>query len=105
MREDFHSCRLIHGEADGLPGVTVDLYENVLVTEILSYGMEKRKEVLYKALVQVLSEMNVHIIGIYERNEGALRIKEGLPLEKGWYKMEGLQSDLSPVFSIYENDI
>ena len=105
MGEDFHSCRLIHGEADGLPGVTVDLYENVLVTEILSYGMDKRKEVLYKALVQVLAEMNVHVIGIYERNEGALRIKEGLPLEKGWYKMEGLQSDLSPVFSIYENDI
>ncbi len=105
MPNDFHSCRLIHGEADGLPGVTVDLYENVLVTEILSYGMEQRKEVLYRSLVQVLKEFGIEVKGIFERNEGELRKKEGLPLEKGWYALEGLEKDCSPIVQIYENGI
>ena len=105
MADDFHSCRLVHGEADGLPGVTVDLYENILVAEILSYGMEQRKDVLYRSLVQVLKEFGIEIKGIFERNEGELRKKEGLPLEKGWYKLEGLENDCSPITQIYENGI
>ena len=50
MGGDFNACRLIFGEADGLPGVTVDRFEDVLVTQIMSYGMEQRKDALYAAL-------------------------------------------------------
>lgn len=41
MGGDYSACRLIFGEADGLPGLTVDRYENLLVTQVLSYGMDK----------------------------------------------------------------
>ena len=43
MQEDFSACRLVFGEADGLPGLTVDLYGDLLVTQVLSYGMDIRK--------------------------------------------------------------
>lgn len=105
MSNDFHSCRLVHGEADALPGVTVDLYENILVTEILSYGMNQRKDILYRSLVQVLHEFGIEVEGIFERNEGELRKKEGLPLEKGWYQLEGFNTNISPIIQMKENDI
>ena len=85
MGEDFSACRLIFGEADGLPGVTVDRYGELLVSQILSYGMELRKDVLYRALVSELAARGVSVAGIYERSEGALRDLEGLERHKGWY--------------------
>ena len=88
MGADFNACRLIFGEADGLPGVTVDRFEDVLVTQILSYGMEVRKDILYRALVTQLAELGVGIRGVYERSESPLRAKEGLEPCSGWY--EGL---------------
>lgn len=101
----FEAIRLIHGEADGLPGVTVDLYHDILVSEILSYGMEERKEWIYEALIEELKALGISIRGIYERNEGALRKKEGLPQYKGWYlKLEGLQ-ECNPILTIEENGI
>ncbi|HCK88928.1 MAG TPA: hypothetical protein DHW39_08975, partial [Erysipelotrichaceae bacterium] len=78
MADDMKACRLIHGEADGLPGLTVDRYNDILVTEVASYGTEMHKDVIYKALIDQLSEMGETINGIYERNEGDLRLKEGL---------------------------
>ena len=77
MGGDFNACRLIFGEADGLPGVTVDRFEDVLVTQIMSYGMEQRKDALYAALAAQLADMGVAIRGIYERSESPLRAKEG----------------------------
>ena len=88
MGDDFRACRLIHGEADGLPGVTVDRYENVLVSEIQSYGMEQRKGILYRTLMDLFAEDGTRVY-IYERNEGALRRKEGLVQEQGWYTEAG----------------
>lgn len=85
MAEDFACCRLIHGEADGLPGLTVDRYEKILVSEIASYGMEMHRDVIYQALIDQLAAMGIVIEGIYERNEDTLRRKEGLPLYQGWY--------------------
>ena len=82
MGEDIRACRVIHGEADGLPGVTVDRYNDILVSEILSYGMEQRKDVLYEALIQEFEARGEVISGIYERNEGDLRKKEGLECYK-----------------------
>lgn len=85
MNDDFSACRLIHGESDGLPGLTVDRYNNLLVSEVDSFGTELHKDVIYNALLTQLKEMGETIDGIYERNEGELRKKEGLSQYKGWY--------------------
>ena len=102
MADDMKACRLIHGEADGLPSLTVDRYNDILVTEVASYGTEMHKDVIYKALIDQLSEMGETINGIYERNEGDLRLKEGLSQYKGWY---GEKHPESCVTEILENGI
>ena len=86
MGEDFANCRLIHGEADGLPGLTIDKYGDILVTEVSSYGIDLRRDVIYRALVSGLQEYGVTVSGIYERNDGDLRRREGLAQYTGWYE-------------------
>ena len=53
---DFKCCRLIFGEADGFPGLTVDRFENVLVAQVLSLGTEGVRDILFPALVRILRE-------------------------------------------------
>ncbi len=103
MGADFNACRLIFGEADGLPGVTVDRFEDVLVTQIMSYGMEQRKGTIYRALVNELAGMGVSIRGVYERSESPLRAKEGLEPVSGWY--EGLPHSGGTSVIISENGV
>ena len=86
MGEDVSCCRLIFGEADSFPGLTVDRYNDLLVTEVLSVGTEKIKDLLYRLLVEVLQEDGIAVRGIFERNEAPIRGLEGLPSEKGWYR-------------------
>ena len=88
MGQDFNCCRLIFGEADSFPGLTVDKFEDVLVTEVLSLGTEKRKALIYRLLCEVLAERGSPVRCIYESNEGAIRLKEGLAQEKGYYRTE-----------------
>lgn len=102
MGEDISCCRVIFGEADGFPGLTVDRFSDLLVTQTLSLGMEKIKPVIFKALLRVLREDGQQISGIFERNDVALREKEGLEQNKGWY---GLEHPDSPVTEICENGI
>lgn len=89
---DTSSCRLIFGEADFLPGLTVDKYEDVLVVECLALGMEAFKETIVNLLKEVLAEDGVIIHGVFERSDANERKKEGLPKVKGWigepYKTE-----------------
>jgi len=105
MGDDFVCCRLIFGEADGLPGLTVDRYGDILVTEVLSYGTEQVKDCIYCALCSCLAEGGEKIAGIYERNEAAIRNLEGLQLEKGWYKADFVGVPESAVTEITENGI
>ena len=106
MQEDYACCRLIFGEADGIPGLTVDRYEDILSTEVLSYGTEQVKDIIYRALVEELKKDGVTVRGIFERNEALLREKEGLPLEKGWYKGDFLPGSFpSAQVEICENGI
>ncbi len=95
MGEDFGACRLVFGEADGLPGMTVDRYGKILVTQTLSYGIECRKEMLYAHLVSLLSEMGETTEAIYERNDVAIRELEGMEQHTGFYPMEGLAREAS----------
>lgn len=85
MGDDFSNCRIIHGEADRFPGLTVDRFENVLVTEVLSLGMEKIKTVIYDSLIDIFARMGEKIDIIYERNDSQLREKEGMEQYKGFY--------------------
>lgn len=105
MGPDFTCSRLIFGEADHFPGLTVDLFQDILVTEVLSLGMEVRKHLLYPLLVELLKDYGVTVRAIYERNEAALRDKEGLPKEKGFYPLPGLATDLDGHLELVENGI
>lgn len=102
---DYRCCRLIFGEADQFPGLTVDRFENILVTQVLSLGMERRKDWVYRALVELLREDGEQIDAIYERNDVTIRTLEGLEQGKGFYQMEGLRTDLSGHVTITENRI
>lgn len=90
--ENLTNCRLIFGEADQLGGLCVDRYNDLLVVQISSFGMEKNKELLYEVLLEILREDGQKISGIYERNEIAIRKKEGLLLYKGFWKNEKLSA-------------
>ena len=68
---DLSACRVIFGEADQFPGLTVDRFNNILVTQTLSVGMEKLKPVLFPLLAEVLRADGQTIDGIYERNDEA----------------------------------
>lgn len=105
MREDFENCRLVFGEADGLPGLTIDRFGKMLVAEVLSYGMDLIKDMLYRLLVKVLMEIDVEIAGIYERNNISIRKLEGLSEYKGWYEADYLKHPDSTVTEIVENGI
>jgi len=82
---DFRCCRLIFGEADRFPGLTVDRFENILVTETLSLGMERIKAMLFPALIEILRDCGAEITAIYERNDSALRGKEGMECNAGFF--------------------
>lgn len=103
VMEDLGCCRLIFGEADGLPGLTVDKFSDILVAQVLSYGTDSVKDVVYRALCEQLGDMGEHISGVYERNEAALRDLEGLPRYKGWY--DGLPHGESTSTEICENGV
>lgn len=81
---DTSSCRVIFGEADFLPGITVDKYEDVLVVESLALGIDRLKPIILDALTRVLAEDGIRVRGIYERSDAKVREKEGLPRTKGF---------------------
>jgi len=73
------SCRLIHGEADGLPGLVVDRYGQTLVAQFLSCGVERFKPILVEALLA-----HTGLKAIFERSDAHSRELEGLPEATGW---------------------
>ena len=103
--EDLDCCRVIFGEADAFPGLTVDKFHDLLSVQIMSIGMEGIKEFLISTLVRILREDGQTIRGVYERNDVALREKEGLSQYKAWFSLEGEPVPESPVTEITENGI
>lgn len=93
-KDDYKCMRIIFGEADGFPGLTIDRFNDILVCEVLSLGMEKNKDTIFSSLLEVLAENGEQINAIYERNESLIRKKEGLDLYKGYYfKNECVQTN------------
>ena len=103
MGRDFGCCRLIFGEADGLPGLTVDRFSNLLCAQVLSRGTDGVKDVIYSTLLSQLAAMGERIDGIYERNESPIRALEGLEQYKGWYA--GAPHPESALTEICENGV
>ena len=81
---DTSSCRIIFGEADFLPGLVIDKYEDILVVECLALGMEAFKEEIVMILKELLAKDGITIRGVYERSDANDRTKEGLPKVKGF---------------------
>ncbi|MCG0274815.1 MAG: class I SAM-dependent rRNA methyltransferase [Thermosediminibacteraceae bacterium] len=72
------SFRLIYGEADFLPALIVDKFEDVFVIQTLALGMDRFKSVIVDVLREIFEPR-----GIYERNDAPVRELEGLPLVRG----------------------
>ena len=105
MGRDADSCRVIFGEADRFPGLTVDKFGDILVTQTLCLGTELRKDWIFPALVQAIEAGGEHIRGIYERNDVKIRELEGMEQNKGWYPLEGKPLPESTQTEIVENGI
>ncbi len=103
--QDFQCCRLIFGEADQFPGLTVDRFNDLLVTQTLSLGIEVRKQMLFELLVKLLREMGQEIRGLYERNDVKIRRLEGLDEGKQWFETSLLPEHGEPTTEIVENGI
>lgn len=102
--DDFKCCRLIFGEADMFPGLTVDRFNDILVTQTLSLGIEQRKGMLFDMLLELLRSQGENIRGIYERNDVKIRELEGMAENKGWFMPETVE-DKTTVTEIVENGI
>ncbi len=103
--DDYKCCRLIFGEADQFPGWTVDRYNDLLVIQTLSLGIELRKPMLIPLLVKLLRNDGEVIANVYERNDVKIRLLEGMEEGKGWFRLEGEEPPASTVTSICENGI
>ena len=103
--QDCQCCRVIFGEADQFPGLTVDRFGPILVAQTLSVGMEALKPTLFPLLAQVLRRDGQTIAGLYERNDVALREKEGLNQYKGWFDLPGEEHPQSTQITIRENGV
>ena len=105
MGRDVTCCRLIFGEADGFPGLTVDRFGPILVTQTLSVGMERIKNDVFPLLLKILREDGEEVLGIYERNDVAIRELEDLPQNKGWFEIPGEHHPADTTTEICENGI
>ncbi|MBC7321336.1 class I SAM-dependent rRNA methyltransferase [bacterium] len=78
---DTSSCRVVFGEADMIPGLIVDKFEDVLVIQTLALGIDRFKDIIVDILDEIFQPR-----GIYERNDVPVREVEGLPQKKGFLK-------------------
>ena len=105
MGSDVDCCRIIFGEADGFPGLTVDRFGDILVTQTLSLGIEQRKNIIFPLIYKVLTEDGQKISGIFERNDVSIRELEGMHQNKGFYSLDGVAQPDSTRTVITENGI
>lgn len=90
---ELTAWRLVGAESDGLPGITIDVYGDVLVCQLLSAGADKHRDKLVWALNRLLPGYAIH-----ERSDVAVREKEGLPQQT-----QTLSGEVSPLVEIQEH--
>jgi 23S rRNA (cytosine1962-C5)-methyltransferase len=76
--------RLVHGEADGLPGLIVDHYADTLSAKFLAAGVERWRDAIADALIKLTG-----VARVYERSDGGVRGLEGLAARSGWLRGDG----------------
>ena len=81
---DMRSCRLIFGEADFLPGIVVDKFEDILVVQSLALGIDRMKMTIIEQCKKQLKELGMPIRGVYERSDAKVRTQEGMERVKGF---------------------
>lgn len=81
---DISSCRVIFGEADFLPGIVVDKFEDVLVVQSLALGIDRFKMTIVDYLIELLKADGIQIRGVYERSDAKVRQNEGMERIKGF---------------------
>lgn len=81
---DMRSCRLIFGEADFLPGIVVDKFNDILVVQSLALGMDRMKMTIIEQCKKQLKELGMPIRGVYERSDAKVRTQEGMERVKGF---------------------
>jgi 23S rRNA (cytosine1962-C5)-methyltransferase len=84
LRVPSTGVRLVHGEADGLPGLIVDRYADTLSVQLLSAGTERWRDMIVDALVKATG-----LGRVYERSDSGVRALEGLPQRTGWLHGDG----------------
>jgi 23S rRNA (cytosine1962-C5)-methyltransferase len=92
---DTSSCRVIFAESDFLPGLIVDKFEDILVIQTFTFGIDRFKDWIVEVLDEIFNPR-----GIYERNDVPVREVEGLPQIKG-----PIKGDFDPKVIINENEI
>ncbi|PMQ01253.1 MAG: rRNA large subunit methyltransferase I [Dictyoglomus sp. NZ13-RE01] len=92
---DTSSCRVVFAEADFLPGLIIDKFEDIFVIQTLTLGIDRFKDVIVDVLNEIFNPR-----GIYERNDVSVREIEGLPLQKGF-----LKGNFDTKILIMENDV
>ncbi len=105
MGKDIKACRIIFGEADEFPGLTIDRFNDILVAQVLSLGIEKRKDIIFNLIYKILTEDGENIVGLYERNDVAIRKLEGMEEYKGYYKLNNIDIPNYTITEIEENGI
>ncbi|MCR5580016.1 MAG: class I SAM-dependent rRNA methyltransferase [Pseudobutyrivibrio sp.] len=84
LEQDLNCCRVIFGEADFLPGLVIDKYDDVLVVESLAMGIDRFKIQIVDILKELLAADGFSIRGVYERSDAPVRKKEGMTPHKGF---------------------
>ncbi len=97
---DTGSCRIVFGEADFLPGITIDKYDTVLSVQSLALGIDRLKPKILTILSRILKEDGITITGIYERSDAKVRKQEGMEPFKGF-----IGEEFDPKITITENGI
>lgn len=97
---DISSCRVIFGEADFLPGIVIDKFEDVLVVESLALGIDRMKPLIVDTLKEELLKDGIKVRGVYERSDAPVRKKEGMEPFKGFIG-EAFDTEVK----IKENDV
>lgn len=100
MISDLSCCRVIFGEADFLPGIIIDKFNDVLVVQSLTLGIDRMKLIIVELLIELLNEDGIHIRGVYERSDAKVREQEGMQRYKGF-----IGKEFDTKLEIVENDI
>ncbi|MGB8450979.1 MAG: class I SAM-dependent rRNA methyltransferase [Anaerocolumna sp.] len=81
---DTSSCRIIFGEADFLPGIVIDKFNDVLVVQSLALGIDRMKNTIVEILKEFLKQDGIIIRGVFERSDAKVRSNEGMERMKGF---------------------